>query len=109
MARRNNNMILLIAGIAAVIAFACWMMLRKSDNSGNSGDAAFSAATDSDVQFIDAPSFSEHTFEGPEGGCDDPEFIEHDPETGMNAGELSVGVGPGLWGSGRHTSELYGN
>lgn len=109
MARRNTNLIILIALIGGLLIFGYVMMAKKKENLDLPIEENPISHSD-DVQFVDAlPEFSHNTFENNENLGDDPEFVDVDPETGYNAADLSVGVGPGLWGSGRHTSELYGN
>ena len=111
MARRNNNLLLLVGLIAVVVLFAGWMMMKNRDNNPDNKEGG----SNSDIQFIEGDhvahpsrsySSADVSGQGADGVCDDPEFIEADPETGMNAAQLSVGTGPGVWGSPRHTSEF---
>jgi hypothetical protein len=98
MARRNNNIIIILI-IVLVFGFACFMWSNQYKQKNNESYAQPKTVRESnvtpDIEYI--PQSDEEDTQMIQQADQDPAF------------EIGFGMGPGLYGSGRHTSEMVGN
>lgn len=89
-----KNETLIKVAIAGVAIIAIILYMRSMNNSDNNGE------TTEEYEVIEE-------VEGTNELEDDAHFIDQaEDDTSF---QLGLGVGPGLYGSGRHTSEMVGN
>jgi len=118
----KKNNILIIILIVLLIIFGIYCIFsdknKKSEsyvqaNSNSDGDdfelvnqADENVLNDGDVQFIDNNDDSQ---DGSQDGSQDDgiQYIGKPPPS--DSFEIGFGMGPGLYGSGRHTSNMVGN
>nr|QBK86543.1 MAG: hypothetical protein LCMAC102_03380 [Marseillevirus LCMAC102] len=91
MARNNNTLLLVIVGMLVLFAVYCaWN--KKYDSSKKDSFARPQAV---DLEFIQQSDENEDEFQ----------LLNQSDESF----QIGFGMGPGLYGSGRHTSEMIGN
>jgi len=95
MARGNNNTWLLIILVVVLIGFGLYTMF------GSAKHPKEGMTQPEEIEYVPQPDVNSQG--APE---DDMEIIEAAEEP---AHQIGFGMGPGLYGSGRHTSEMVGN
>ena len=103
MARNNNNTLLLaIIGLIFIVGiYYTWGKKAESDSESYEDSKKASAPPSKpDVEFIQQG----------DGMQADPDSFELlGVADGTQAHQIGFGMGPGIYGSGRHTSEMVGN
>lgn len=101
MARGNSTWILVIL-VALLIAFGVYTVWGKRSQSQEDDD--LKEEPKADIEYVGRPDSGRHPSGDPAGG--DIEIIEAEDEPAF---QIGFGMGPGLYGSGRATSEMVGN
>ena len=94
MARRNNNLILLVLVVLVIVGLIC--MWNRNAYGSETYSTPKQLHEPNDIEFVDRADI-----------LDDFQLLgvaDEEP-----AHQLQLGMGPGLYGSGRHTSEMVGN
>lgn len=104
--RKNAMIVYLLIGIFCVLLVYCiWNSYFKKENMTSVSDTKIVASPKvSQISQTSQPvSIQDELIEGPSS---ESELIQDVVQDAYTAG---FGVGPGLYGSGRHTSEFVGN
>lgn len=97
MARKNNNNLIFVVVIGIIIALGFYYLWSKNSKSSSAENFKSSPNTP-EIEFLE---------KGDNDLIDDFQLIgvaDEEP-----AFQIGFGMGPGLYGSGRHTSEMIGN
>jgi len=102
MARKNNTFLYVIVGILALVAiYFVWQQTSKTKKKSAESYTPSGNIKEHDMELVQQADSSE-----PDRPHDDFQLLdEPDPA----AFEIGFGMGPGIYGSGRHTSEMIGN
>lgn len=114
MPRKNNNMLILVVFIILVVAFGVYCAWNKSfdgyknEDDHNKREKLNRESNQSARSSLPPPSQAVVEMVPRSDGApeDDIEIISQSDDPAF---QLGFGMGPGLYGSGRHTSEMIGN
>lgn len=111
MARGSNNNTLILVVVGLLLALAAWYSMRGTkDTFENSNKESSPSDTSQDIEFV-GPADSPPPASGmrPSAGENMPQvdFQLMDVPDEEPAHQIGFGMGPGVLGSGRHTSEMF--